>query len=354
VPSSTSSSSERAPAGPWRLTWLAALLVAGAAFGGLEALWRSRGHRPSVVDDADLWACHRRRVYGRGHRIVALLGASRMQLGFDTRAFRERFPHYRLVQLAIGGDHPIAALQDLARDPAFNGVVICAMTAAGFRRRARDEQQDYVDHYHEHFNTNARFNRLIAALLQGHLVFIHPRFNTEKTLIRALRRQPMPRPTYLIIHMDRSGSADYTRLDIVAHRRERVERVRTGHAASPPPTPDEWLQEAAEIEPLVQDIHARGGRVVFLRFPSSGEHLELDERYYPRRQYWDRFAAITSAVTVHFQDVPGLAGFDCPDASHLDERDAPRFTLALADELVRLGVLLPAAGSTATTHSVVE
>ena len=66
---------------------------------------------------------------------------------------------------------------------------------------------------------------------------------------------------------------------------------------------------------------------------------ELDERRYPKSKYLDQFAKMTNAVTIHFKDVPELSNFDCPDASHLDFRDAPRFTISLGNELRRLGVI---------------
>ena len=79
------------------------------------------------------------------------------------------------------------------------------------------------------------------------------------------------------------------------------------------------------MEPWVERIQARGGRVVFARFPSTGEVLAVDEAMRSRREHWDRFAARTAAETLHFQDVPGLAGFDCPDGAHLDRGDTARF-----------------------------
>jgi hypothetical protein len=66
---------------------------------------------------------------------------------------------------------------------------------------------------------------------------------------------------------------------------------------------------------------------------------KLDEKRYPKSKYWDQFAKMTNAVTIHFKDVPELSNFDCPDASHLDFRDAPRFTISLGNELRRLGVI---------------
>jgi hypothetical protein len=48
---------------------------------------------------------------------------------------------------------------------------------------------------------------------------------------------------------------------------------------------------------------------------------------------------LTSALVPQLEEMPGMAGFDLPDHSHFHYAEAPRFTLALADELVRHGVL---------------
>ena len=104
------------------------------------------------------------------------------------------------------------------------------------------------------------------------------------------------------------------------------------------PVPEEWLKLTAPIERAVDAIQSRGGRVVFVRFPTSGEMLALSRRVYPKEIYWDRFAATTSAAMVHFLDVPSLSKFDCPDLSHLDRRDAVRFTEGLIAELQRRGI----------------
>jgi hypothetical protein len=54
---------------------------------------------------------------------------------------------------------------------------------------------------------------------------------------------------------------------------------------------------------------------------------------FPKKDYWDAFAARTSALCIHFKDLPQLASFDCPDLSHLDRNDAPRFTMELGQTL---------------------
>ena len=103
--------------------------------------------------------------------------------------------------------------------------------------------------------------------------------------------------------------------------------------------PDVWLANALRLEPAIEKLEARGGKVVFVRWPTSGEHWQLDREYFPREKFWDRLAESTSALTIHFQDYATLRGFECPDTSHLDYVQAHLFTSALAEILVEKGVL---------------
>ena len=50
----------------------------------------------------------------------------------------------------------------------------------------------------------------------------------------------------------------------------------------------------------------------------------------------------SSHPAIHFEDYPGLSGYDCPDGSHLDVRDARKFTRALV-RILRVKNRLPAA-----------
>lgn len=145
MPSSTSNSSDRAPAGPWKVTWITALVLAGAMLAGAEWAFRGAGHRPMVIDSMLLWSQCRGQVYRAGHKAVVLLGSSRLQLAFDTETFRQRFPDYDVVQLAVGGSPPIATLRDLANDVGFKGIVLCSMMAASFGHDRWDAQQAYVE-----------------------------------------------------------------------------------------------------------------------------------------------------------------------------------------------------------------
>jgi len=79
----------------------------------------------------------------------------------------------------------------------------------------------------------------------------------------------------------------------------------------------------------VDKIKARGGRVVFVRTPSSGPFREAEAKGFPRNAFWDRLLTLTGCPGIHFTDYPATANFICPEWSHLKPTDAVLFTQSL-------------------------
>ena len=318
--------------------WVCALLLAAAVLAAMEGFWRSRGFVPSVTDDMDLWCCARDAARDAGSDTVALLGASRVQVGFVHSAFLERCPGYRIVNLAIDGQHPMATLKDLADDDTFRGVVICGCTASSFLPERLNEQQDWVEYYHGEWTPNKKANRLLETSLQQRFAILCSSLSLDRVFRELLNRR-LPAPPYIVMYPDRSRIADYCKSDIERVRAFRLNRAREGLRKAKPVSPKEWLDGVLVVESSVRRIQQRGGVVVFVRYVTTGEYHALAEQAYPKARFWDMLARFTSATTIHFEEVPSLSGFECPEGSHLDYRDAIVFTKALADELVRRGVV---------------
>jgi hypothetical protein len=339
VPSSISSSNDRVPEAAGRRIVILAVILFVIAFSTHELFWRAQGHKPSVVDDRILWAHHRDDLLENKSKTVVLLGASRMQLGFSTETFRERFPDWSVLQLAITGRGPIAALKDLADEEQFAGVVICSITAADLGPDTWEDQQSYVDYYHRDYKVsiNTKANRYIGSLVQRNLVGVSHSTSSMRVLGYLLQGRGAARPSLVTTCDDRSRSADYTLVNAAASRRSRVDSVRKKFQSRSQPIPQEWLKSLAAIKQMVEDIQSRGGRVIFVRFPTTGEHLRITEQFMPKNAFWDRLAQYTTGHTIHFLDFAEHETFECPDASHIDQRDKQRFTNALLDEVVRKG-----------------
>ena len=89
----------------------------------------------------------------------------------------------------------------------------------------------------------------------------------------------------------------------------------------------------ADTKALVEKLRARGGRVVFVRFPVSGDLKATEDRDTPRARTWDRLLKETTAPGIYFEDYPELAGFTCPEWSHLSAGDSVEFTKRLVPHL---------------------
>ena len=309
-------------------------LVASAAI-GLELFVRGRGYEPSVKDDEYGWAWQRGRVDGSS-RVLAVLGASRIQLGFSGEAAHAVLPGWRAVQLAIDGTQPAGSLRDLAEDPGFRGVALVETTEDGFYAANRDRQDAQIAAFHRRWRApGAMAERWLATAVQSRVALV------SAAGLRALGSlasgHGWPRPPYVVTHADRTQFADFELADLAAQRRRQLARLGTPVEADPAA----WLADARGLEPLVDAIQARGGKVVYLRMPTCDARWAADELATPKARFWDQLAAHSHAVMVHFRDEPTLRDFACPDMSHIASKDGPRFTRALIAILVARGVISP-------------
>lgn len=123
-------------------------------------------------------------------------------------------------------------------------------------------------------------------------------------------------------------------------------RSRWARLFTPPPPPSyiptekflAGIKEAIEAryrdtKTCVDKVRARGGKVVFVRFPVSGPLKELEDKNTPRAQTWEPLLKQTGAPGIYFEDFPELASFACPEWSHLSAGDSVEFTKRLVPHL---------------------
>lgn len=307
----------------------------------LECFWRLQGHQPAIIDDMRLWSLQRDKVGTSAHEIV-LLGSSRMQTGVSTKTLKELLPTYQIINLSTDGSCANAALRDLAEDEKFSGLVLCDMTAQCllFGDGTMLGQHAYARYYHRVFNLNNKINRIIANIVQQNLTVVDPYLSLQKILGLVLTKRELRQPNYMTTNEDRTRSADYTKTNLALHKAKRIEYIKVHYQKLYPSIKkDLFFNKVKSLENAVNRIQMRGGKVVFIRFPVSGEHWDIDEKYFPKEIYWDLFSRLTDAETIHFKDVKTLSNFDCPDTSHLDFRDKPEFTRQLYLELIKKGAL---------------
>ncbi len=314
-----------------RESWLTALLLLAMLLAA-ESFLRWYGIRPSVADSTLLWSMTR--AQARGDRVIAILGSSRSQLGLVPDVLAQEFPGWQVVHLGIDGTWPLAVLKDLATDPAFQGRILCELSESSLLPHGYDAAQAWVDHYQQVYprasSLEKRFNEWWRVQMQARFALVSPALGLGSMALIG------PYRSYEHMRADRHRPAHYrTRLPpdrLAEHRNNRVKRAQELLSQSRGARDEADLQQALrqQVRPLYDELKRRGGDLILVRMPTTGEHLTLDQIYYPREKFWDVIGPETGIPTIYFADYPELSGFDCPDTSHLDAEDAATFTRALA------------------------
>lgn len=336
----------------WRgLTVIVALIVIAAAF-AWEFYCRSLGYGVTLNDNEDLWTMTRRRVKPES---VVLIGDSRAWFDLDLDELQEGLGK-RPVQLAMGGSCAYPVLADLANDETFHGTIICSVVPRLFVAPPGSPPLEQAEKTvrRSHTQTPAqRVSQYFAMPLEEHVVFLK---QEELNLDELLKRLPIP---------DRPGALVPPRLPpyfgtLDRERRARMveECARPGSELqkriqqiwiplfTPPPPPtyipkDEFgkkmgqaiEQRFHDVAAAVQKLRARGGKIVFVRFPNSGDLKKLEDRETPRTGIWDRVIKDTGAPGIYYEDFPELSGFTCPEWSHLSAGDSVEFSKRLVPHL---------------------
>jgi hypothetical protein len=354
MPSSTSSFKtfrlERIiPRHHWVRLALVSLAFTLALTLGWELYCRHLGYQPTLNDTEDLWASRRVLVDEDPTRTV-LIGASRTLFDFDMDVY-EKAMGERPLQLATVGTNPGAYLKDLADHPEFKGTVIVGVVPGLFFAPGGppvESPKNHLRRYREWSPTQRVGHHLGVflerqlALLQQDDLALNQLLLSLKIPNRAKAKVPPELPPYFYeVDAERQGGmTDIAELDIKLQKR--IQQIWIPLFTPPPPPPgttdsenraqhQKMIDEILEnTKGYVEQIRARGGKVVFVRFPSTGKLRKLETKYSPRADTWDRILEVTKAPGIHFEDHPQLSGFDCPEWSHLNKKDATLFTQRLA------------------------
>jgi hypothetical protein len=327
------------PSLPWMRVTLCAVALWVTTTACLEVYCRGRGYRPHVTDSKDLWYFWRQRVYRDDGKVIVFLGTSRIMADISLEAMRDRLPEYRAIQLGLNEAHScVGLLKDLAEDPAFRGIVVCELDTPLLARSHWSEREEYQTYRPPTFA--AHVSAIAEAVIADRFVVPQRAHSIRETVRRFLAPETRPRPDAICTSFRRDRQWHFQEMaDIRGMRLSATARYREDYARGNFPPWSSLSTEVHDINAMVRNLRARGGNVVFVRAPSSGDRWDLEEQYHPKASNWDQFAAASIAPCIHFKDYAAMRDCQCPDESHLDARDSPRFTHSLIDELVRRDVV---------------
>lgn len=349
--SSTSNFKRPIPARTWRGIAVAVVVAIFIAVTAWEVHCRSLGYEPTLNDTSDLWAGARRRVQPES---LVIIGDSRAWFDVDLDEM-ERGLGKRPIQLAQAGSCCYPVLQDLVMDQHFHGTIICSIVPrlyfAAPGAPPFETAQKAVQRYHGQ-TWAQRVSHELSVPLELSFAFLK---QDDLTLEGLLKELPIPNRPYAQVpprlppyfcSIDRERRARM--VEQCAQPGRLQNRVKTGWAAlfTPPPPPSYVPSDAfianigkaiaarfADTTQAINKFRARGGKVVFVRFPVTGDLKKLEDEQTPRAKTWDPLIKQAAVPGIYFDDFPELAGFTCPEWSHLSAGDSVEFTKRLVPHL---------------------
>ncbi|MDP9229827.1 MAG: hypothetical protein M3O67_04025, partial [Bacteroidota bacterium] len=260
---------------------LAAIIVITSVV-SWELYLRSQHFPISYNDDKPLWATKRKLVYEPADSATVFIGSSRIKFDLDIPTW-EKLTGDKVIQLSCVGTSPRPVLAHLANDKKFKGKLIIDVTEPIFfsRDTKRREQwaRDRIEYYNkwtptqkastvlnyplesafvflddERFSLNAILEDLEIPNRPG--VFSFPRFPKEFGLSHASRQDYMTEKFLTDTTLQRKQTNNWMMLGALDR--------------SPAISGDSLMMVFEEIKKSIDKIRARGGKVLFVRTPSSG------------------------------------------------------------------------------------
>ncbi|MBI3884124.1 MAG: hypothetical protein HY302_00075 [Opitutae bacterium] len=354
MPSSTSNFDFRRviPDLPWRRLALTAALLTAVAAVAWEVRARRLGYAPTHNDTSDFWAQERRKVQPDS---IVVIGDSRAIFDVDLDALEQSLGK-RPVQLALPGTCAYPILADLVADEKFHGTVIASLLPALWLAPEGSPIDESLAAL-KRFRTQTAAQRAsheLALLLEQNLACLKQEDLTLKQLLKRIEIKNRP------------GALVAPKLPPYFQTTDRDRRMRMAEACAKPgplqdrvkfgwlelfqpPPPPSWIpkeefmkavglaveQRFKDTAATVKKLQARGGKVIFVRFPHTGEVKKIEDQATPRAGPWDRIIRESGAPGIYYSDYPELSGFDCPEWSHLSAADSVEFTKRLAPHLQR-------------------
>jgi hypothetical protein len=308
-----------------------------------ELFWRSKGFNISYNDDEALWADRRAQVYQPADKATVFIGASRIKFDLDIPTW-EKLTGEKAVQLSIVGSNLRPLLTDLADDPNFNGKLVVDITEPlFFSVRGRDAIPKKAIKFYKNYSPSQKFSSYSSYILESNLVFLdYDRFSLDALLKdfdfenrNKVRAKPVFPKDFGLTLPTRQSYMSGRFLSDTALQNLQIEAWKKGGAMDRTPgvKGDTLLKIFTEVKTAIDKIESRGGKVIFVRTPSSGGYLEKENAVYPRNEYWDKLLEFTKKDGIHFQDYPETATLICPEWSHLSTKDAIHYTKAFVNQL---------------------
>jgi len=322
------------------LPWLRILMGVAAATFVLMFAWelemRHLGLRAGDLDDGrSEWAAERRKVDAGPRDSMVIIGDSRILLDTDLDTW-QKLTGRRPIQLGLLGANARPILHNLADDEHFAGLLVIGTSEFSY---FSEDSVPGVLRYIKTESPSQRTGLQLHRILSRYFAFL----DNNYTLFKLLERHKWPERKGVVSPYEDvwklSESYDdrqtylWDRLERDDYLRRQAQTIWTDFFSGPPVKADKVERINASTKADIDRIRARGGEVVWVRPPSSGQLLNVEKVRYPRAKVWDKLMNDTGSFGVYFEDDPVMQRLTCPDWSHLSRASAIAFTDAYVRDL---------------------
>ena len=307
-----------------------------------EYMWRHKGYDRGFNDDVGLWRKNRLKVYQPQNEATVFIGSSRIKFDLDIPTW-EKTTGEKAVQLALHGSNPRPALVDLGNDENFKGKLVIDITEGLFFGPRPEIEMNQRVQYGQEASPAQKAGDQISFALEHQFTFLQKDLFSLNAMLTDLRIPNRKGVRGDIIFPPKFSYVTFDRQEILTDtfvKDSAMLRWQTdiwtmfGALSDEPGAGGDTLQKILEeVKTAVAKIIARGGKVIFVRTPSSGGYWAHEPIQYPREKYYDQLLRATGCKGIHFQDYPDMANFICPEWSHLTKEDAVEYTQALIKAL---------------------
>jgi hypothetical protein len=326
----------------WGWIFVQSFLIALFFLAGLEGVWRFHGFQPHISNSYELWADAMQRAINNRQQTIAFIGASRSMQNIHIPTLRSQLPNYIPVQLGLSMGSPIPTMKFLAESSKFNGTLVVDVMPSKFFVRPTDVDKSRADYrYISIFQSQQndelrlskpwinRWERELKFFLQQNIAILSGYATPKKFVDKLILRRPVRVPFYWVTR-DRMQIMDYSRIDVEKFRDSRPEL----HSRGLPLDTEELLKLIERVSGWTEQIQKRGGRVIFIRYPTQGAVRAIEVERFPDSHYWDIFATYCNAKTIDTNRYHKLNCFQKTDDDHIDSEEAPLFTTRIIEYIL--------------------
>ena len=294
----------------------------------------------SYDDNNALWAHNRSMVYEPRDRTTVFIGSSRIKYDLDIPTWQSITGNHA-VQLANVGSSPRPVLEDLANDEKFSGNLVIDVTEGLFFSdfSPNDALTNAKIAYYHKITPTQKWSFQVNHVLESKLMFRDENSFSINAMLDNLhipRRQGVFQMPLFPVEFHGNSFERQSFMTpqflVDSNLQNQVKGV-WGFLASlggpPPPTGDKLQSILNIVRAQIDKIKSRGGKVLFVRTPSSGPYRMGELKGFPRAKYWDRILAATDCPGIYFEDDPSTAHFTCLEWSHLTPHDAVSYTKSI-------------------------